>query len=536
MGLSGTLYRLRWKIFTFLTLCYALAITLYVLPVTQFGALNQDGVASDWQPKKPDLVEDGIDRPPRRPAVPADPARDRVIAERRRAVKGAMEHAWGNYVEHAWGSDELRPISKSGHNWMGNGQGASIVDSLDTLYLMGMKDEFKRARDWVASFQFVMGGQVSTFENTIRILGGLLAAYDLSLDPIFLEKAKEVGDGLAKAFQGHWPYTSIDMRSGSGNWGWSGKALLSEVATIQLEFITLSKRSGNPVYAQKVTKYIEQLDGMKKPNDALYPLYLDPHSSSFAEYDSKRISLGAMGDSFYEYLIKTWLLVDKKQSMFYRMYVDSAEAIRHHLIQKSAPGGLTYIAERRGSRNDPKMDHLACFAGGMYALGSKHLRNEHGDLKEKHLELGEEITKTCYEVYHRMPTGIFPEVIRFDDSSKDFSTNSDRHYILRPETVESLFILYRVTGDSKYQEWGWEIFNSIVKSCKVAHGFSGIRDVTRVPPEHDDYQQSFFLAETLKYLYLLFAPELIDIDEWVFNTEAHPLRIHPSDTPYHIPY
>jgi len=524
MGLASALYRLRWKLFVFLVLCYTVAITVYVLPQVRRDA----PVVSPQHQRPPGTDSEEIPRP--------ETAREREVADRRRAVKAAMEHAWGNYVKYAWGQDELQPITRDGKNWMGQGQGASIIDSLDTLYLMGMKDEFKRARDWVASFDFMMGGHVSTFENTIRILGGLLSAYDLSLDPIFLEKAQQVGDGLAKAFQGHWPYTSVNMQTGTGKWSWSGTALLAEAGTIQIEFITLSKRTGNPSYGEKVTKYIEQLDKMEKPDGALYPIHLSANAAAFADNEGRRITLGAMGDSFYEYLIKTWLLVDKEQSMFYRMYVESAEAIREHLISKSKPNGLTYIAERSGSHNSPKMDHLACFAGGMYALGSRHLRPEHQDLKALHLEVGAEITKTCYEVYHRMPTGIFPEIVYFDDPENDFRARSDPHYILRPETVESLFIMYRMTGDPIYQEWGWEIFNSIVAACKVEHGFSGIRDVTRVPPSHDNVQQSFFLAETLKYLYLLFAPELIDLDEWVFNTEAHPVRIHPLDAPYHIPY
>mmetsp|Transcript_646 Transcript_646/g.1913 ORF Transcript_646/g.1913 Transcript_646/m.1913 type:complete len:100 (+) Transcript_646:806-1105(+) len=98
--------------------------------------------------------------------------------------------------------------------------------------------------------------------------------------------------------------------------------------------------------------------------------------------------------------------------------------------------------------------------------------------------------------------------------------------MLRPEAVESLMILYRVTGKNKYREWGWEIFQAIEKHCKVEAGYSGVRDVTQEPAELDNKMQSWFLAETLKYLYLLFSPtDVVSLDEWVFNTEAHPLMI-----------
>ena len=93
------------------------------------------------------------------------------------------------------------------------------------------------------------------------------------------------------------------------------------------------------------------------------------------------------------------------------------------------------------------------------------------------------------------------------------------------ETIESLFVLYRVTGDPVYQEWGWEIFEAIEMHCKTPTAYSGLTDVTKVPPPHSDSMQSFFLAETLKYLYLLFGPtDVIPLDAYVFNTEAHPFR------------
>ncbi|GAN06720.1 glycoside hydrolase family 47 protein [Mucor ambiguus] len=112
----------------------------------------------------------------------------------------------------------------------------------------------------------------------------------------------------------------------------------------------------------------------------------------------------------------------------------------------------------------------------------------------------------------------------------------DKRYILRPETVESLFILYRITGDQKYQEYGWEIYQAIEKHCKTKSAYATIRNVDRIRGEDDDDEgepldgfnqidsmESFLFAETFKYLYLLFSPpEIISLDKFVFNTEAHP--------------
>ena len=167
------------------------------------------------------------------------------------------------------------------------------------------------------------------------------------------------------------------------------------------------------------------------------------------------------------------------------------------------------------------MDHLVCFSGGMFALGAE------GEKKERDLQTGKELTATCHEIYSRMETGIAPEIVMFDTTKNDFYVKPrDRHYLLRPETVESFFVLYRVTGDPMYREWGWEVFQAIERHCRVAAGYSGIRDVTTPDVQHDNQQQSFFLAETLKYLYLLFSSsDVVSLDEYVFNTEGHPLPV-----------
>ena len=104
----------------------------------------------------------------------------------------------------------------------------------------------------------------------------------------------------------------------------------------------------------------------------------------------------------------------------------------------------------------------------------------------------------------------------------------DKHNLLRPETAESYFVMYRLTGDKKYQEWGWEMLEAFEKYCRVEHGYTSISDVTNKDNTMPrDKMESFFLGETLKYLFLLFSDEsdLIPLDKYVFNTEAHPLPI-----------
>ncbi|KAK8595807.1 hypothetical protein V6N12_064316 [Hibiscus sabdariffa] len=166
-----------------------------------------------------------------------------------------------------------------------------------------------------------------------------------------------------------------------------------------------------------------------------------------------------------------------------------------------------------------KMDELACFAPGMLALGS----NGYGPGEaEKFLALAEELAWTCYNFYQSTPTKLAGENYHFP-TGKDM-TVSTRWNILRPETIESLFYLWRLTGNKTYREWGWNIFQAFERNSRVETGYVGLKDVNT--GLKDNMMQSFFLAETLKYLYLLFSPpSVIPLDEWVFNTEGHPLKI-----------
>ena len=139
------------------------------------------------------------------------------------------------------------------------------------------------------------------------------------------------------------------------------------------------------------------------------------------------------------------------------------------------------------------------------------------------MRVAEDLTHTCYMMYHTTRTGLSGESYRI---AMDKLFPTDRRNMLRPEVVESLMILHRVTGKQKYRDWGWEIFQSIEKHCKVSAGYSGVLDVNNDPAELDNRMQSWFLAETLKYLFLLFSPkDVVSLDQWVFNTEAHPLMI-----------
>lgn len=455
----------------------------------------------------------------RKPPV-SDTDEDPVMAERREKVKAAMLHAWTCYEKYAWGMDELKPQSKTGENSFA-GLGATIIDSLDTLYIMGLKKEYNKARDWVAeNLDFNKDVHTSVFETTIRVLGGLLSAYDLSGEPMFLKKAQQITDRLLPAWNtpSGIPYGSINLATGDSNSpGWSGgNSILADLGTEQMEFIALTQRTNISKYKEKAERVIIQLKKVF-PSDGLLPYYISPDSGQIDH--GGKVTFGAMGDSFYEYLLKVWVLGNKTEVVkhYREMWEQSMEGMKS-LVKKSSDG-YTYLAERAGNQMIDKMDELACFVPGMLVLGTDGATPQKAD---EYLNLAQELAKTCYNMYRMTNSKLAGENYNFNNRMQVGTSWN----IMRPETVESFMYLWRKTGDQKYRDWGWDIFQAFETQTKLPTGYTGLRDVNT--GEKDDKMQTFFLAETLKYLYLLFSPStVIPLDEWVFNTEAHPMRITP---------
>ncbi len=138
------------------------------------------------------------------------------VDERRHHVREAFKHAYGSYAAYAFGADEVRPVSKGAHNGWG-GWGATIVDSLDTMMLMDMKEEVAKAREHVKTINWKKDVNISFFETIIRYLGGLLGAFELSRDSIYLTKAKELADLLLPTFsltQANLPQSIVNTMKG----------------------------------------------------------------------------------------------------------------------------------------------------------------------------------------------------------------------------------------------------------------------------------------------------------------------------------
>lgn len=492
---------------------------------------EQDGSAGS---QLGDAFRDHPGGPGTQGGEPSDPE----IREKRNKIKEMMKHAWDNYVQYAWGQNELRPLSKRGHSagiFGKTAMGATIVDGLNTLYIMELMDDYQKGRDWIAENLNLDQGnsEISVFETNIRFIGGLLSCYAMTGDVMYKEKADHVAQKLLPAFNTATgiPHAIVNLKSGaSKNYAWasSSSSILAEFGTLHLEFVYLSDVTGNPVYKEKVMHIRDYLSKMEKPQ-GLFPNYLNPKTGRWGQH---HMSMGALGDSFYEYLLKAWIQSGGEDSQALQMFTESAEAVNDKLVQTSK-SGLIYLADLKYDRIEHKMDHLACFAGGLFAIGSEYMP---GDRKNYFLQLGKDITNTCHESYDRTATKLGPESFRFSESIEARALKqNEKYYIQRPEVIESYFVLWRVTKDPKYRQWGWEAAQAIEKYCRVDGGYTGLKNVYSVDSAKDDVQQSFFLAETLKYLYLLFSEDdLIPLDYWVLNTEAHPLPIKGKNVAYKI--
>ncbi|CAL8070238.1 unnamed protein product [Calicophoron daubneyi] len=449
-------------------------------------------------------------------------------------VREATLHSWKAYKEHAWGMDELRPLSQTGTLWMGTA--LTMIESLDTLWIMDLRGEFTAARNWISkSLNFDLDNDhVSLFEITIRVLGGLLSAYTLSKDKLFLEKAENLGPRLLSAFdpQSVLPRSEINLRRHSSkSTAWPVLQSLSEVSSIQLELNQLTVLIGNMTYALEGSKILKHLHAIGKTHGLLNTLLF---TRSGQPEHSSVVSLGAHGDSFYEYLLKVWVQ-NKKAAEFLRQdYIAAIQSIKDLLVGYSKPSGYLFVGELQSSgRMYSKMDHLTCFLPGTLAYGTYH------GMPEFHLRFAKDLTRTCYEMYNQMPTHLSPDFVIFSrapDSLADMQTQAKgRFNALRPELFESLFYMYAVTRDPVYQKWGANIFRAFQQHARLpSGGYATIVDVTNTHSGHSDEMNSFWIAETLKYAYLLFnetAASLFPFDQWIFNTEGHPLPILTTTNP-----
>lgn len=487
--------------------------------------------------------------------------------KKRDSVVAAFKRAWSAYEKDAMGYDEYHPLSHKGSNLSpAGGIGYFIIDSIDTMLLMGLSEEYARARRWVAhELSFDRDGEFNSFETTIRVLGGLLSAYHLSEDPLFLEKATDLADRMLPIFDTPsglpWPGINLSKRKGVPDKYSAFVGSTAEVATLQLEFRYLSQLSGNDIYWRKAENVMRVLKEGQLPR-GLAPIFMN---LTTGEYILSTIRLGSRGDSYYEYLLKQYIQTNVSERVYADMYNEAMDGIHVSLIQRTAMSKLLHTSELVPSKTAAgeiswrllaKQDHLVCFFAGSLMLGATRTGalvhqvsvppavGELSEMGTRDWKTGIELLQTCVHT-HDTATGLPPEIVHFrslDDEMQDVrpmrsdwyikgsgagTSPYDARYMLRPETIESLFIAYRLTGNKVYRDRGWKIFQAIEKHCHVENGgYATVIDVSEAPARHEDKMETFLMSETLKYLFLLFSDSnLVPLDKYVFNTEAHPLPI-----------
>jgi len=420
---------------------------------------------------------------------------DAEMAER---VRQEFRHAWNGYKQYAWGHDALQPLSKSYHDWYGVPLLMSPVDAMDTMILMGMNDEASETREYIAkNLSFDRDIYVKNFEITIRLLGGLLSSYQLTGDKRLLALAEDLGTRLLPAFNSPtgMPYVYVNLKTGAVRGEVTNPA---EAGTLLIEFGTLSKLTGKPAYYDKAKRALVEVYNRRSPI-GLVGSSINVKTGEWIDPTS-HISGGI--DSYYEYLLKAWLLFDDKDCE--RMWKASIEAVNKYLADQ-APTGFWYgqVNMNTGARTGTDFGALDAFFPGTLALS--------GDL-----ERARKLEDSAYKMWTTF--GIEPEEINY--TTMKITSGG---YELRPEIIESAYYLHHFTKDPRYREMGKTFFDSLVKYCRTDVGYAALSDVA-IKTKKDE-MESFFFAETLKYLYLLYAPpETLDLSKVIFNTEAHPIR------------
>ncbi|KAJ7285729.1 glycoside hydrolase family 47 protein [Mycena rebaudengoi] len=461
----------------------------------------------------------------------------------RDAVEKIFVTSYEAYKKYAFGHDDLKPESQSFSDGR-NGWGASIVDALTTMKIMrldnfAVQELFAEAVNFSSSIDFSeskTSDTVSVFETTIRYLGGLLSAYELSGKkfPALLSQAQKLGDKLAYAWVGDndIPFGFLDF---STNTPVQDTSNIAEAGTLILEWATLSKHTGNDTYRQLAEKSMKHIADLATPFPGLAVQGIDPASGEFV---GGFVTWGGGADSYYEYLIKYGRLTNTDDPQFVDTWKTAVDSTIKFLLRKSTVGDHLYTSTFDSIKNLSRhtSSHLTCFHGGNWILGGKLLNNE------TIVNYGLELVDGCMNTYNTA-TGIGPEGFAYASSDGNFTSFPDptdediafynehgfyilfSDYILRPEVLESNFYAWRATGNTKYLDFAARAIDSFNKYLTATVGFAGIDNVNDVNSTKSDDMESFWFAEVLKYLYLTFDdPNHISLDEYVFNTEAHPLH------------
>ena len=429
---------------------------------------------------------------------------------RRLAVRDVFKRSYNAYRTYAWMKDEVMPVSAGSKNPFG-GWAATLVDGLDTLWIMDLKDEFRVASKAIATIDWsdTEAGAANMFETTIRHLGGLLSAYDLSGDTVLLDKAIELAEMLYHGFDtpNRMPNFWLDFknaRKGSLEAGTNDPS--ASPGSLCLEFTRLAQITGENKYydaTDRITRFFERTQKTTRL-PGMWPISINFRSQTISD---SRFTLGALVDSLYEYLPKMYAVMGGVDDTYEKMYRYATKTITSKLLFRPMvpdESDILFTGDWHAGTSPPftpESQHLTCFVGGMFGLGGRLF-----DIDE-HVKIGEKLARGCGWAYSALPTGIMPEIFGlipcksidscpWDEAvwkkqgdknlPKGFSAMRDRKYQLRPEAIESIFVMYRITGSEDLRDMAWDMFQAIVNATETEYAYSAIADVTQKETHKDD--------------------------------------------------
>ena len=413
-------------------------------------------------------------------------------------VRAETLRTWKAYETYAWPHDELLPLSRSHKDWYNQSVNIAPIDAYGTLRVMGFDDEARRIESFVVNdLSFDKDTSVKVFEVNIRIVGGLLCMYEMTHNPAVLAKARDIGDRLLPAFNSPTglPFCFVNLRTGAVR---QHVVNVAEAGSYLLEFGVLSYYTGDPKYYRAAKR------ASLKINELGSKLGLPGRDVDIltGKWTVTRSMVGAPADSYYEYLYKSWLLFHDPEIK--RAWDSSIAAIQAHIAERRGPLLWYGIVDMNtGRKVSSRVMLYDAFFPGLLALS--------GDLERA--RASEAAWDTVWSL-----NGLIPMEYDYDTQRV-----TNPHYELNPELIESTFYLWRLTRDPRYLAMEARYYSDLKKYCRTDTAYTHIGDVTT--KRKVDEMETFFLAETMKYFYMAFAPDCpFNPDTCVFSTEAQPFR------------
>ncbi|XP_062314680.1 ER degradation-enhancing alpha-mannosidase-like protein 2 [Osmerus eperlanus] len=444
----------------------------------------------------------------------------------RERIKTMFYHAYNNYLDNAFPYDELRPLTCDGQDTWGSFS-LTLIDALDTLLILGNHSEFQRVASLLQdTVDFDIDVNASVFETNIRVVGGLLSAHLLSkragmevesgwpCSGPLLRMAEEAARKLLPAFQTQtgMPYGTVNLLKGVSPTE-TPVTCTAGVGTFILEFATLSRLTGDPIFEEVARRALRSL--WKTRSDiGLVGNHIDVLTKKWVAQDA---GIGAGVDSYFEYLVKGAIMLQDEELL--NMFHEYDKAIQNYT---RFDDWYLWVQMHKGTVSMPVFQSLEAFWPGLQSMV--------GDL-----DSAVRTFMNYYSVWRQF--GGLPE---FYNIPQGYTVDKREGYPLRPELIESAMYLFKATGDHTFLQLGRDAVESLETISRVDCGYASVKDMR----DHklDNRMESFFLAETIKYLYLLFDPSnfLLQPQAWeegagpsedcvlgaggyIFNTEAHPL-------------